>query len=180
MTLPSRSAIFARLRAKKAAIAKPCKPGSADFAECQGLTEAAAAAVREFLKRTAVRKCPTRDAMVAKIASARQPSVTARRLLEQHGARDLTVTGREVRLAVLDCLPFDPVFRPRVRGAVAAADAGAFEKADLAGLLRILRSAWNPWSDADTHEARAEASALKEAAGCSWRRLAATAARAGR
>jgi hypothetical protein len=108
--------------------------------------------------------------MVLRIASARHPSVTARRLLEQHGARDLTVTGREVRLAVLDYVPFDPVFRPRVKAAIAAADAGTFEKADLAGLLRMLDRAWNPWSDADTHEARAEAAALREAAGCSWRR----------
>jgi hypothetical protein len=168
------------MRAKKAAIAKPCKPGSADFAECQGLTEAAAAAVREFLKRTAVRKCPTRDAMVAKIASARQPSVTARRLLEQHGARDLTVTGREVRLAVLDYVPFDPLFRPRVKAAIAAADAGTCEKADLAGLLRMLDRAWNPWSDADTREAKADAAALKEATGYSRRRPATTAAGAAR
>lgn len=116
----------------------------------------ASAAVELFLGRTAMRRSPQRDRLVEEIAKSPRPMTKAKALLQERGVR--TVSEATVRSAVIGLQArtgtLDPVFRPRIEAAYAAAREGAWTAPDQANLMAALKLSWRPFSDDCTRTAR--------------------------
>jgi hypothetical protein len=124
-------------------------------------------AVEHFLGLTTMRRSKQRDVMVETILSSPRPMAKAKALLRQHGARDITVSARQLDGDLLDLLaergPLDPAFRSRLMAAREDAEAGNWTEPRHAELIALLRSSWSPWADGDVKAFKAEAEAVRRA-----------------
>jgi len=121
-------------------------------------------AIEHFLQNTKLKRSKKRETLVEQIKVSKRPRVTARKLLDKHGAN--LINYKEFNDWLWDFISkkgmFDPCFTPRIRVLEQKAEDKELMKKEFEDFQKLLSKSWCPWSLDDKKESRETAKKLLE------------------